>query len=343
MPGKKKRIEELEKVSNAPGFWNDNQRASLIMRELENLQKEVAKISALENEINELLELAQIISSADNSNAKEKKEIKERTGELEKMLAKLEFQLLFSGEYDRNDAIVSIHSGAGGVDAQDWAEMLWRMYLRFAEQNNFKVKIDEETRGQEAGIKSATFEISGAYAYGKLKSEAGVHRLVRLSPFNANNLRQTSFALVEVLPVIAELAEVSIDAKDLRVDVFRSSGPGGQGVNTTDSAVRIIHIPTGLMAASQNERSQLQNKEQALKILKAKLHKKYLEEKERKRLELKGGQISVEWGSQIRSYIIHPYKLVKDHRTKFETTDVESVLGGAIDNFIEAYLKSFKK
>lgn len=313
------------------------------MRELEELQKEVDKISALENEINELLELLQIISPADGGNKKEMKEIEERTGNLEKALAELEFQLLFSGEYDRNDAIISIRSGAGGVDAQDWAEMLLRMYLRFAEQNNFKAKIDEETRGQEAGIKSATLEISGAYAYGKLKGEAGVHRLVRLSPFNANSLRQTSFALVEVLPVIAELAEVAIDHKDLRVDVFRSSGPGGQGVNTTDSAVRIMHIPTGLMAASQNERSQLQNKEQAMKILKAKLHKKYLEEKERKRLELKGGQVSAEWGSQIRSYVIHPYKLVKDHRTKFETTDTEGVLNGNIENFIEAYLKSLKE
>lgn len=313
------------------------------MRELEELQKEVDKISALENEIAELLELTQIISPADGNNEKEIKEIEERTGDLEKALAELEFQLLFSGEYDRNDAIISIRSGAGGVDAQDWAEMLLRMYLRFAEQNNFKAKIDEETRGQEAGIKSATLEISGAYAYGKLKGEAGVHRLVRLSPFNANSLRQTSFALVEVLPVIAELAEVAIDPKDLRVDVFRSSGPGGQGVNTTDSAVRIMHIPTGLMAASQNERSQLQNKEQAMKILKAKLHKKYLEEKERKRLELKGGQVSAEWGSQIRSYVIHPYKLVKDHRTKFETTDTEGVLNGNIENFIEAYLKSLKE
>ncbi len=313
------------------------------MRELEELQKEVAKISALENEINELIELVQIISPADGGNEKEKKEIEERTGELEKALAELEFQLLFSGEYDRSDAIISIRSGAGGVDAQDWAEMLLRMYLRFAEQNNFKTKIDEETRGQEAGIKSTTLEISGAYAYGNLKGEAGVHRLVRLSPFNANSLRQTSFALVEVLPVIAELAEVAIDSKDLRVDVFRSSGPGGQGVNTTDSAVRIMHIPTGLMAASQNERSQLQNKEQAMKILKAKLHKKYLEEKERKRLELKGEHVSAEWGSQIRSYVIHPYKLVKDHRTKFETTDVENVLNGNIENFIEAYLKNLKK
>lgn len=313
------------------------------MQELEALKGETLAFQETEKEAEELLELSEMISEKNKDYRKEKAEIEKKVLELGKKIAQTEFQILFSEKYDRNDAIISIHSGAGGVDAQDWAEMLLRMYLRWAENKGMKVRILEETRGQEAGIKSATFEVVGPYAYGNLKGESGVHRLVRLSPYNAKSLRQTSFAMAEVLPVVEEAGEVTINPQDLRIDVYRSSGPGGQGVNTTDSAVRITHVPTGTQAACQNERSQLQNKEQALKILKAKLHKKYLEERERERLDLKGEQVSAEWGSQIRSYVVHPYKLVKDHRTKFETTDVESVLNGDIENFIEAYLKSLKK
>jgi len=312
------------------------------MQELESLKSEIEAFKENEKEVEELLDLSQILSEGSVDYQKERSEIEKKFLELKKRIARTEFQILFSEKYDRNDAIVSIYSGAGGVDAQDWAEMLLRMYLRFAENKGMKVRILDETRGQEAGIKSATFEVIGPFAYGNLKGESGVHRLVRLSPYNAKSLRQTSFAMAEILPVMDEAEEVKIDPKDLRIDVYRSSGPGGQGVNTTDSAVRITHVPTGIVAACQNERSQLQNREQALKILKAKLHKKYLEERDRERLNIKGKQVSVEWGSQIRSYVIHPYKLVKDHRTKFETTDVESVLSGNIENFIEAYLKSLK-
>jgi len=339
LPEKKKRVEELEKESTQPDFWKDNLRASKIMKELEELRKEIEELSQAETETSELLEIAKIIYEGD----KEEKELELKIEKLEKEINALEFKTLFSGKYDRNDAIISIYSGAGGVDAQDWAEMLFRMYLKWAERNNLKARIIDESRGQEAGIKNATVELSGAYIYGNLRSENGVHRLVRLSPYNADNLRQTSFALVDVMPVIEDIPEVVIEPKDLRIDVYRSSGPGGQGVNTTDSAVRITHIPTGIVVACQNERSQMQNREEALKILKAKLHKKYLEERESEKKEIRGEMASAEWGSQIRSYVLHPYKMVKDHRTKLETSDPEAVLNGAIEPFIEAYLKETKK
>jgi len=325
-----------------PGFWDDSQRAGKLMQEVEGLKAEIFQMSQIETEIVELLELSKLISETDEKAEGEKNEVEEKVFELETKIAKLEFQAMMSGKYDKSDAIVSFYAGAGGVDAQDWAEMLLRMYLKWAEKNGYKTKIVDESRGQEAGIKSATVEINGAYAYGKLRSENGVHRLVRLSPFNSDNLRQTSFALVDVMPVIEDISEVEISEKDLRVDVYRSGGAGGQGVNTTDSAVRIVHVPTGIMATCQNERSQLQNKESALKILKAKLHKKYLEEQEKEKNEIRGENSANEWGSQIRSYVLHPYKLVKDHRTKYEETDAEHVLEGNLENFMESYLKKVK-
>lgn len=334
MEQKKQKILELEEKSAQEGFWNDAQKAGEIMKELEAFKNEIVDFENLEkttNDLSELLEMAE--------NEKDQKEIENQIIKLEKDFEKLEFQTLFSGEYDKNDVILSIHSGAGGVDAQDWAEMLMRMYLRFSEKNNFKTKIIDQSRGQEAGIKSATIEIEGHWAYGNLQGEAGVHRLVRLSPFNSDNLRQTSFALVEILPVISEIDEVKIEDKDLRIDVYRSSGAGGQSVNTTDSAVRITHIPTETVVTCQNERSQLQNKEKAFKILKAKLHQKYLKEKEAEKQKLRGEYHSAEWGSQIRSYVVHPYKMVKDHRTKFETSETEKVLDGEIKEFIASYLK----
>jgi peptide chain release factor 2 len=336
LPKKKKRIEELEEISRQENFWQNQEKAQKVRQELESLREEIQKLSEMETEVDSLAELAEIAAQDE----KIQKEIAEQIEKIEKNLGQLEFETLFRGEYDQNNALLSLHSGTGGVDAQDWTEMLLRMYLRFAERKNWKVKIISQSRGQEAGIKSATLEIIGKLAYGHLKSEAGVHRLVRLSPFNAKNLRQTSFALVEVLPEIDKIKEVKINPADLKIDTFRASGAGGQHVNKTSSAVRITHLPTGLSASSQSERSQLQNKEQAMKILTAKIHQKYLEEKERKEKEIKGEHVDVQWGSQIRSYILHPYKLVKDHRTKFESKNPEEVLDGNIDDFIEAYLEN---
>ncbi|EKD46571.1 MAG: hypothetical protein ACD_67C00169G0003 [uncultured bacterium] len=258
---------------------------------------------------------------------------------MQKEFEALEFKSLLGGEYDKSDVILAIRSGAGGVDAQDWAQMLERMYLKWSEKNGFNAMMVEETRGAEAGIKSATIEISGPYAYGYLQSEAGVHRLVRLSPFNSDNLRQTSFAIVEVLPVIEEISEVVISTSDLVIDTYRASGAGGQHVNTTDSAVRITHTPTGVVVTCQSERSQLQNKEQAMKVLKARIHQKYLEKQKEEKAKLRGEYKSAEWGSQIRSYVIHPYKMVKDHRTKHETSDAEKVLEGDLQGFMESYLR----
>ncbi len=325
---------EIESVEM--NFWNDHKKASKTIQRLEDLKSEVEKIEELKLGVNDIIELAEIVDEDDD---KEWKIISVQLKDLQKETDELEFYTLFSGEYDSSDAIISIYSGAGGDDAQDWADMLLRMYLRWAEQNNFRVNIIDKTAGSEAGIKNVIVEISGRWAYGKLKSEMGVHRLVRLSPFNSDNLRQTSFARVEVLPVVEDSAEEQFKTEDFRIDTYRSSGAGGQSVNTTDSAVRITHIPTGLVAQCQNERSQLQNKEKAMIILKAKLYQKLLEDREKEKLELRGEVQSAEWGSQIRSYVLHPYKMIKDHRTKFETANVEKVLDGEIDDFIESYLK----
>lgn len=297
---------------------------------------EIESLEKIEKEIADLLELTTIIETPSES---EREDVEKQFETVKKEIETLEFQTLLNGEFDASDAIVAIHAGAGGVDAQDWAEMLLRMYLRWAEISGFKVRIVDESRGTEAGIKSVTFEVDGSYAYGNLKSEAGVHRLVRLSPFNADNLRQTSFASVEVMPVIEEIKEIKINPQDLVIDTYRSSGAGGQHVNTTDSAVRITHVPTKIVVTCQSERSQLQNREQAMKVLKARIHQRYLEEQEAERRKLKGEVQNNEWGNQIRSYVIHPYKLVKDHRTKFETSDAEKVLDGELHGFMEAYLR----
>lgn len=316
------------------GFWDDQERARGMMQELEQLRAEVEQWEILMKNANDLRELCGMVSEE-----KEWEDIVTQMDDLARAVDKLEFFTLFNGPYDVNGAIVSIHAGAGGVDAQDWAAMLLKMYLRWAEKKNYIVKILDEVSGTEAGIKSATIEISGRWVYGHMRAESGVHRLVRLSPFNADNLRQTSFARVEAMPILKEIKEVQIKPEELRIDTYRASGAGGQHVNTTDSAVRVTHVPTGLQAQCQNERSQAQNKESAMKLLMAKLHKRFIEEQEREQKELRGEVVDAGWGNQIRSYVVHPYKMVKDHRTKHETAQVDDVLNGDIDSFMMAFLE----
>lgn len=321
-----------------PNFWEDSAIAQRSMKELTEAQDVVSRYESMKQEIGDARELLGMAELSAEKNEVEKIVIK-----LEKKMEEFDRKLLFSGPYDANDALVIVQSGAGGVDAQDWAEMILRMYLRWCERNGYRATILDETRGIEAGIKNVTVQIEGGeYLYGRLSSESGTHRLVRLSPFNAKNLRQTSFARVEVLPIMEKEAEEDIAESDLRIDVYRSSGAGGQSVNTTDSAVRITHIPTGIMASCQNERSQLQNKILAMAILRAKLEKKKMQEYEEEQKKIRGEQSSGEWGSQIRSYVMHPYKMVKDHRTKYETAQVEAVLDGDIDECIDAWLRNKK-
>jgi len=304
------------------------------MQELESLRDEVDNFIKLQADSDELIELCEIAESSE-----EWSQVNTQATQLQEDVEKLDFYTLFDGEYDANDAIVIIHTGAGGVDAQDWSEMLLRMFMKWAEAHKFKVTVLDKVSGAEAGIKSATIEIDGRWTYGHMRAESGVHRLVRLSPFNSDNLRQTSFARVDVMPVIDDVGEVEIKSDDLRIDTYRASGAGGQHVNTTDSAVRVTHIPSGTVAQCQSERSQAQNKEHAMKMLKAKLHKAYLEEQEVKKRELRGEVKEAQWGSQIRSYVLHPYKMVKDHRTNYETPQVQDVLDGDIDEFIMAFLR----
>ncbi len=269
-------------------------------------------------------------------------EMQERVKELETKFEKLEFFILFSGKHDKKSAIISMHSGSGGTEAQDWTEMLLRMLTRFAEKMDWTVKILDMNRGSEAGIKSCTLQIEGLYAYGYLKSEHGVHRLVRISPFDAEKMRHTSFALIEVLPELDDDIEIELNEKDLRIDTFMAGGKGGQSVNTTYSAVRIVHIPTKISVSMQNERSQKQNKEVAMQILKAKLYRLEMEKQAEKKAELRGEYSSAEWGNQIRSYVLHPYKMVKDHRANFESKEPDKVLDGDLQPFMEAYLRWLK-
>ncbi len=314
-----------------PGFWEDNVTAAQVSQEYESIKSQINEWEALKQEASDLIELSEDESLT--------AEIEKKYQKLEQQYSKLEFAVLFSSKYDNQSAILSIHAGTGGVDAQDWAEILFRMYSRFCDNHAFKIRIIDQTPGSEAGIKSVTLEIVGHLAYGWLKSENGVHRLVRISPFDAEKMRHTSFALVEVLPNLEETTEVDLKAEDLKIEVMRAGGHGGQSVNTTDSAVRITHIPTKISVRCQNERSQLQNKKTAFKILTGKLLNYYgeLENKELKRI--KGDYMQAEWGNQARSYIMQPYQLVKDHRTGYETSEIEQVLDGDLDQFIESYLR----
>jgi len=325
-------IDDMEAQLSVSEIWNNPQYAQDLSRQLAALKKMVEPWLTLKAQADDLLELMDL---GDDTL------LGEFEGQIiafEDEYEKLRKDLLFDGEFDDHNAILRLSAGVGGTDAQDWTEMLERMYLRWAERSEMSTSLIERSTGEEAGIKSAVIEVTGPYAYGRLKSEHGVHRLVRLSPFNSDNLRQTSFALVEILPQIDAPSEVQIDDKDLKIDVYRAGGHGGQSVNTTDSAVRITHIPTGIMVAIQNERSQLQNKETAMKILRSKLAQLQLEQHAASVAELQAGE-SANWGSQIRNYVLHPYTLVKDTRTKYETNNAQGVLDGDLDGFMEAFLE----
>lgn len=326
--------EELRQQTLAPDFWNDSEAAGKTSQQLADLEKHSAEWRGLEKRIADTLELVEL------GDASLIRDMQMDITVLEKEVAAKQFELQLGGPYDKNSAVLSIYAGTGGTDAQDWAQMLLRMYTRYCERAGWQVTVLSESAGEEAGIKSVTLEVTGRYAYGKLQGEKGVHRLVRLSPFNSDNLRQTSFALVDVAPELDTATELEIDEKDLRIDVYRSGGHGGQSVNTTDSAVRITHIPTGIVVAIQNERSQLQNKTKALAILKGKLTALMLVQHKQELKDITGENQSAAWGNQIRSYVLHPYNKVKDHRTDYETSDTKGVLDGDLDDVIEAYLVS---
>lgn len=329
---KQKTIISLSEELASPEIWNNPTEAQTKSKQVAALTAAVDPWVTLRAQVADITELIEL---GDDSLAVE---FKEQIDALEREFAKLRKDLLFHGKYDDHNAILRLSAGVGGTDAQDWTEMLERMYLRWAEKSGMQTSIIERSASEEAGIKSSVIEVSGPYAYGKLRGEHGVHRLVRLSPFNSDNLRQTSFALVEVLPQIETPDEVQIDDKDLKIDVYRAGGKGGQSVNTTDSAVRITHIPTGIVVAIQNERSQLQNRETAMKILRSKLIQLQLEQHASSTDDLRASE-SANWGSQIRNYVLHPYTLVKDTRTKYEDRDAQGVLDGKIDGFIEAFLE----
>ncbi len=323
----------LEKTSSDKAFWDDQLKAQKVLKQLAKLKAKIEPWDELKIEVEETIELANL------NDHHLLAELQSKLDLINEKYTKLKKDLKLNGEYDDYDAILNLYSGAGGTDAQDWTAMLLRMYLRWAEKFKYAVKIIDQNAGDEAGIKSVSLEVSGKFAYGMLKSENGVHRLVRLSPFNSDNLRQTSFAKVEVLPLIDKDNKVTIDEKDLRVDVYRSGGHGGQSVNTTDSAVRITHLPTNITVAIQNERSQIQNKELALTILRSKLLKLSLEQHTEKLNLLRGPNQSAEWGNQIRSYVLHPYKQVKDLRTGYVSVDVDKILDGDVQPLIDAYLE----
>lgn len=319
-------------------MWSDQEQAQEAARRLASLQEEVGEWNGLAGRVRDLKELLDL--AVDEGDESLEAEIGGDIERVKEDLRRSEFALLFQGEYDRNEALLAVHAGAGGTDSQEWTERLLRMYLRWADNRGFKARVIDSSRGEEAGFKSVTVEMTGPYAYGYLKAERGVHRLVRLSPFDAAHRRHTSFALVEVLPAIDDTADLEIDPKDLRIDTFRSSGAGGQHVNKTSSAVRILHIPTGIVATCQNERSQAQNRAMAMRVLRARLLERELQEREEQQARLKGQHVSAGWGNQIRSYVLHPYTLVKDHRTGHERGNVDAVLDGELDDFIEAYLRS---
>ena len=333
LPQMKETLAELQKQAEAPDLWDDPQSAQKLMKEISDLNSDVDTWEKLTKQIDDALELAQM------GEEEFKEEIEADVDALSKVVQKKEMDTLLSGEYDKGDALLSINAGAGGTDSQDWAFMLQRMYLRWIENHGFKGEILEVTPGEEAGIKSCTIAVNGRYAYGYLRAEKGVHRLVRLSPFDSQNRRHTSFALIEVLPQVDEDHDIDINPTELKIETFRAGGAGGQNVQKNDTAIRITHIPSGIVASCQNERSQTQNKDNAMKVLKSRLLEIKMREQEQAMNSLRGEFQKIEWGSQIRSYVLHPYQMVKDHRTNFESGNTQGVLDGDLDGFIESYLR----
>jgi peptide chain release factor 2 len=336
--GKRKRLVDLEVEIGRPDLWDDADAARAVTTEFGRVSDDVKTLDALRARIDDAETLHQL--GVEESDDSIEAELEAVTAELAKDLGALELRSLFSGEYDEHDAVCEVHAGAGGTDAQDWAEMMMRMYQRWAERRGFEFELDDVSQGQEAGILSATFIVKGRYAYGLLSAEQGTHRLVRISPFDSQARRQTSFASLEVVPFLEDLSdEVQIDEKDLRIDTYRSSGAGGQHVNVTDSAVRITHLPTGIVVSCQNERSQMQNKARAMQVLAAKLAERQREERAKQLQDISGPTTQASWGTQIRSYVQAPYQLVKDLRTDYETGNVQAVVDGDLDQFMEAYLR----
>ena len=334
---KEKELLELEKQTMSNEFWSDTENTSKVLKRITDLKNKLNNFKKINSGLENLKDMNELLQQEPDEELV--KELLNNTIYTEKEIDKLEITILLSGNYDMNNAIVTIHPGAGGTEAQDWAEMLYRMYSRWATNNGYEIKELDYLDGEEAGIKSVTFLVSGSYAYGYLKGEMGVHRLVRISPFDAGGRRHTSFASVEVLPEIAEDIEVYINPDELRIDTYRASGAGGQHVNKTSSAIRITHIPTNIVVACQSERSQIQNRETAMKMLKSKLINLKEREQKEKIEDLKGIQMDIAWGSQIRSYVFCPYTLVKDHRTNYEVGNVQAVMDGDLNEFMDAYLK----
>ncbi len=321
----------------APDFWNDNRKAQAQMQQLNALREEVSTWESIATQLNDLHGLVELLEEEPDEEMQD--EVAQSLLSLEEQVKKLQFALMLNGEHDEKNAILSIHAGSGGVDAQDWAEMLLRMYLRWAEHHHFRTEVYDYSEGEEAGLKSTTVEITGRYAYGYLRSEIGTHRLIRLSPFDAAHRRHTSFAKVEVLPDIDDTIEITIRPDDIETDTYRSTGAGGQHVNKTDSAVRIRHLPSGIVVTCQNERSQIQNREVAMKLLRARLYELEQKKHEEETARLKGENVQADFGTQIRSVTVHPYTIVKDHRTNYETGNTEGYLAGDVDPFIYAYLQ----
>ena len=330
---KKAQLQKLQDKMAAPEFWQEQQRASEVVEELKILKSDIEDWVNLNNKVKEVEELALL------SDVSLESDLDKELSMIDAEVEKLKLKLLFSGKFDNSNAIIEVNSGAGGTEACDWASMIFRMYFRWAESKGFKVKVLNEVRGEEAGIKNITFIVEGLRAYGLLKSERGVHRLVRISPFDANKRRHTSFASVDIIPDVKEQIDIDIKPEELKIDTFRASGAGGQHVNVTDSAVRITHLPSGIVVSCQNERSQHQNKHTAMRILKAKLYELKEEEKRKELEDMQGKKRKIEWGSQIRSYVLHPYLMVKDHRTNTEVGNAKAVLDGKLDDFIHAYLR----